>query len=346
MFFFQKKKNRDSQASVLSETEIQKKLYGEFASENTVVENEPDSFKTVVVNRPGTSPHQKKSEPTIVAKAGPDLFNTPQAGLTSAGEIPSKSADQTQIIDHVKKQVISHDFEKKKVMVPPSRPSEVFSKKTFFFHPDKKNQTSPKMATDWAGRTVTLLNIFFDPASKTVRQFLLWGSALLLVALLFWGVSALNTQREDAMRGKYNLPAAAQMPQATPEVDLAQRSSSPVPASSLSAKPEREVVMTPVVPKRTNALNAASPSPRGSRPYVIQVVTYPSSEDAQRIVDALKRENLKAFLKENIRPSGRTFYVVMIGEFRTEAEAQAYLVKFRAREIARPFQDAFVKSIA
>jgi septal ring-binding cell division protein DamX len=58
----------------------------------------------------------------------------------------------------------------------------------------------------------------------------------------------------------------------------------------------------------------------------------------------LKKEGLKAYTKENTRPSGRVYYVVYIGGFRTEAMAQAELLKFRAKEIARPFQDAFVRS--
>ena len=33
----------------------------------------------------------------------------------------------------------------------------------------------------------------------------------------------------------------------------------------------------------------------------------------------------------------------LLGGFRTEAEAQAQLLKFRAKEVARPFQDAFVR---
>jgi cell division septation protein DedD len=78
---------------------------------------------------------------------------------------------------------------------------------------------------------------------------------------------------------------------------------------------------------------------------VIQVVTYPSREDAEQIVLALKKEGLSAFVKENTRPSGRVYYVVYMGGFRTEAAAQAQLVKFRAKEVARPFQDAFVRSI-
>jgi cell division septation protein DedD len=120
-------------------------------------------------------------------------------------------------------------------------------------------------------------------------------------------------------------------------------------AEPISAKPvtERPVVITPapVRPKKARVPEAsAAATVLVSGPYVIQVVTYPGKHDADQMADTFRREGFRAFVKENTRPSGRLFFLVLLGGFRTEAEAQAQLVKFRAKEIARPFQDAFVRS--
>jgi cell division septation protein DedD len=148
-------------------------------------------------------------------------------------------------------------------------------------------------------------------------------------------VNALNSQREEALRVRYKIPGeSVPAKTATPVVAV-------VPAKSVT---ERRVVITPASarpPKARVEGGAAAASVSGS--YVIQVVTYPTKQDAEQIVGTFRRAGFRAFVKENTRPSGRLFYLVLLGGFRTEAEAQAQLLKFRAKEVARPFQDAFVK---
>jgi cell division septation protein DedD len=98
------------------------------------------------------------------------------------------------------------------------------------------------------------------------------------------------------------------------------------------------VVITPAPVRAPKAATLVA------EPYVIQVVTYPSAQDADSIVKVLKGAGFRAFTKESARPSGRVFYMVLIGGFRTAAEAQSQLAKFRGHEVARPFQDAFVRT--
>ena len=110
---------------------------------------------------------------------------------------------------------------------------------------------------------------------------------------------------------------------------------------------EREVTITPA-PVRTKKPGVSGATRTGATPssasYVIQVVTYPSKQDAEQIVTALKKAGLRAFVQENARPSGRVFYLVLIGPFHAAADAQAELLKFRGLEAARPFQDSFVRT--
>ena len=110
---------------------------------------------------------------------------------------------------------------------------------------------------------------------------------------------------------------------------------------------EHPVVITPAL-VRSQKVRAPEGSAAIAAPlsgsYVIQVVTYPSAQDADSIVKTLKNSGFRAFVKESARPSGGVFYMVLIGGFHTAAEAQAQLLKFRGQEVARPFQDAFVRT--
>jgi cell division septation protein DedD len=188
-------------------------------------------------------------------------------------------------------------------------------------------------------RAVELFRLFLDPKQAALRRVFFWVAATLVVFFLFWGVNALNSQREDAMRARYKIPGESAPVKTAVPVEVV------VPAKVVT---ERPVVITPapVRPKKVRASEttvAATEAP-ASIAYVIQVVTYPTRQDADQIVATFKRAGLRAFVKENTRPSGRLFYQVLLGGFRTEAEAQSQLLKFRAQEVARPFQDAFVKS--
>jgi cell division septation protein DedD len=184
-------------------------------------------------------------------------------------------------------------------------------------------------------------HIFSDPKRSHLRRPFYWGLGILVVVLLFLGVNALNSQREEAMRERYKLRSES----ATVEVPamVAEK----VALVSTPAV-EREVVITPapVRPKKLPSTEGgeASSATQAGGAFVIQVVTYPTKQDADQVVGTLAREGFRAFVKEDIRPTGRVFYLVLIGGFRSEAEAQAQLLKFRAKEIARPFQDAFIKT--
>ncbi len=201
------------------------------------------------------------------------------------------------------------------------------------------------MMRGFFSQSANVFRAFMDPKQVALRRFFYWAVAVLIVFLLFWGVNALNSQREEALRTRYKIPKeAASVPVASPS----QQNSVETVTAQLNPPlaVERSVVITPAPTKpksvRTTTGSGATASP-SSGAYVIQVVTYPEKQDAEQIVLALKKEGLNAFVKENTRPSGRLYYVVFIGGFRTEAMAQAQLLKFRAKEIARPFQDAFVR---
>jgi septal ring-binding cell division protein DamX len=230
-----------------------------------------------------------------------------------------------------------HDFEKKPVSSDSSSSPDPYARFRYNRPQENKAAVFLDLIKRLSEKTGKLVKFFLDPEQVAIRRVFYWGTAVLVVFLLFFGVNALNSQREEAMRVRYKIPGES-VPEKIQDAVVAA-----VPAKPVA---ERPVVITPapVRPKKVRAPEeaAATASP-SSGTYVIQVVTYPTRQDADQIVNTFRRAGLRAFVKEDARPSGRLFYLVFLGGFRTEAEAQAQLLKFRAKEVARPFQDAFVK---
>jgi septal ring-binding cell division protein DamX len=334
MRFFGKKKNAESSSSVLSESEIQKKLYGEF-SEGTphVVIGEREHFQA-----PASTP-LPPVESSLEKDAAHDLFSVQKNVLSDPDFLPRHVSAEKKSADSRSHDALPRDFEKKTVsFASPSSGSDPLNRFRYNRPPEKKGISFPDLLNGFFEKADKLRKFFLDPEQVAIRRVFYWGTAVLVVFLLFWGVNTLNSKREEAMRVRYKIPgepAPAKTPTAAAVV---------VPAKPAT---ERPVVITPVPVKsaKTRASErsaAAKTLVTGS--YVIQVVTYPTKQDADQIADTFKREGFRAFVKENTRPSGRLFYLVLLGGFRTEAEAQAQLLKFRAKEVARPFQDAFVRS--
>jgi len=329
MGFFRKKKNTDSSSSVLSESEIQKKLYGEFSEDiSHVVTGDRESLKVSAV-----APSFPK-ESSLEKDASFDLFNVQREALSDPEFSPRQVSPEQKPVEHASRYVPLHDFERKPApSASASSSSDLYAR--FRHKPSLENKLPAFLdfIKGFSGKTGEWVRFFLDPRQVALRRIFYWGTAGLVVFLLFWGVNALNSQREEAMRVRYKIPGES-IP-AKPTVPVA------AVVSSASVA-ERPVVVTPVPVRASKPSSGQSASK--ADPYVIQVVTYPSSQDADSIVKALKSSGFSAFVKENTRSSGRVFYMVLIGGFRTAAEAQSQLLKFRGQEVARPFQDAFVRT--
>ena len=326
MGFFSKKKNSAATSSILSESEIQKRLYGEFS----------DRIPPVVT---GDREPLKESAPTssFLKESSPekdpafDLFSAHRDILSEPELSPRPIPPEQKPAESASRYVPIHDFEKKPVSsVPVSSSSNPYARFRYNRPPENKLAAFLDLLKGFSEKTGEMVKFFLDPKQVALRRVFYWGAAVLVVFLLFLGVNALNSQREEAMRVRYKIPGES-IPAKAPAVAA---------AVVVPAKPaaERPVVITPA-PVRT-----PKSAPASAEPYVIQVVTYPSVQDAGSIVKTLKNSGFRAFVKESARPSGRVFYMVLIGGFRTAAEAQSQLLKFRGQEVARPFQDAFVRT--
>lgn len=327
MGLFNKKKNSDAPSSVLSESEIQKKLYGEF-SEGTshVVTGGREPLREF------TSPPLPSKESSL-DKVAFDLFSAQREALSEPELSPRRVSPEQKPAEHASRYVPLHDFEKK--MVPPVPGSSEPDPYVRFQQKRPSENKLPAfldLVKGFSEKAGEVIRFFLDPRQVALRRVFYWGTAAFVVFLLFWGVNALNSQREEAMRSRYKIPGES----------VTERSVAPVPvAVPLKPVTQRPVVVTPAPVKTLKPFPGAASKPDL---YVIQVVTYPSSQDAESIVKNLKNSGFRAFVKESARSGGRVFYMVLIGGFRTAAEAQAQLSKFRGQEVSRPFQDAFVRT--
>ena len=330
MGLFNKKKNADSSDSVLSESEIQKKLYGEFSTgASHAVIGEREYLKE---RAPSPTPHPESPNETEPAQ---DLFSAPKDAWVEPDLPPRQTFSEPKTTEQSPRYVPLHDFEKKST--PPAGPvpgTDTYGRFRYNRLSGNKTQEILNLGKSGFDKLQSMVETFLDPKQVALRRFIYWGTAILVVFLLFWGVNSLNSQREEAMRVRYKMPGK------TPAVQVA----APVVVAPVA---EREVTITPA-PVRTkktafsSATGKTSVAATGS--YVIQVVTYPNKQDAEQIVAKFKQAGFHAFVQENSRPSGRVFYLVLIGGFHKASDAQAQLSKFRALDAARPFQDAFVRT--
>ena len=333
MGLFNKKKTLQGSSSALSENEIQKKLYGEF--------NVGTPYTAAVEERTPFKQNVHVSEPLSVAtpekEPATDLFEMPEESLVERDLPPRSVPFEPKPVEQTPRYVPIREFEKKSVP-PTTLPGGADAYSRFRLNRPGNGNKAPVL--DALKQSVVkidaLVRELSDPKQAGLRKILYWSLAVVVVLSLFWGVNKLNSQREKAMSVRYKVPN--------------QEASAPVetlvPAAKTSLK-ERPVVITPAPVKslKSTAPGAAvNAKAAGAGYYVIQVVTYPSKQDADKVVNVFRRDGLRAFVKENTRPSGRVFYLVLLGGFKNEAEAQSQLLKFRAKEVARPFQDAFVKS--
>lgn len=323
MGLFNRKKGSDQPASVLSEGEIQQKLYGEFKRDQAQVAGAGDR--------------------EISHESSSDLFTSPQE-IRKA--VHSDFSQGASFSGTSLKSVYSKPIEEK----IPERQATVEDpyQKYNDMHQSFSKQEGPATVDVLAKirsffKKTAGLNQFFT------RQVLYWAAGVLVVFLLFWGVNALNVGREQAMKDKYNVPAQSQTKMAIPSSKISQEKM--LSGATQAPKKVSEEIASPIskpeeTPLKMETVSESSAPVISTKRFVIQVVTYPTQDYAERIVASLKQAGFQAYVHEDIRPTGTTFYMVLIGSFNTASEAKQQLEKFRTNEISRPFSDAFVKTSA
>lgn len=219
-----------------------------------------------------------------------------------------------------------------------------------------------------------------DIRKPEVRRVLYWLTGAAVLLSLFAAVHMLNVRREAALRT--NSTHAEQGPSRR-EAHKANFNSEKKPAENVKREPRenkerkevretKEATREPAKERRerSDALQPAAKEvtgnetaeaktqetqkprtaestepPVGEGRYVIQVATYATTEDANRVVEQIKKEGIPVFARALGRPGGRIYYAVFIGRFETFQTAQQRLEKFRKKDSSAPFEDAFIRTL-
>jgi len=79
--------------------------------------------------------------------------------------------------------------------------------------------------------------------------------------------------------------------------------------------------------------------------YAIQICVYESVDRAQALITYFTSKGVDSFYKKTVTQSGRQFFTVYIGKFKTMNDATSGLSKFKGSEDFQDFPDSFIKWI-
>jgi cell division septation protein DedD len=177
-----------------------------------------------------------------------------------------------------------------------------------------------------------------DFRSPEVRRAAYIAAGVIFLGGLFASIHLLNVNREVAMKQPRKVVRPAPTPAAKPVASSvpAQNAAPAARAETAAVTPARETLIAPAGPAAETAVQKG---------HVIQIATFAAQADADKLVLKVQQEGMKAFVKPLVRTGGKTYYCVFIGAFASNAEAEQQLAKFKKKELARPFQDAFIRTL-
>ncbi len=348
-------RKKNEQLRTLTEKEIQEKLYGRFRlshKEDTGISSMP--------------PRNSASLATIekVEEKSSDLF----APSISAAQ-PGFSQKNSRVEFEPQEKEIKKSFADVKSDITAS-PSKMHSRPAVFTKPASRPVSRPKQAFfagflkilqgiggligKALGSVVVVILKFAGAFLEAILIFLkkgqnrYWVGAIVFLSILLGSIHHLNVQREIAMKTPRSRPVA-------PMVQARNISESPAPVSALAARLERApaaplspTVSTDIVPgENVNALTPSEPASAGGAQgaFVIQVVTYATQADGTGLLKRLNQDGFSGLVKQSTRNTGKIYYTVFVGRFKTYREAQENLAQFQKKEISKPFQDAFIRTL-
>ncbi len=342
---FSSKDKKTNSSKMLTEAEIKRKLYGEY---ETVSGGSHSAAHEVKMTGPAF-------ESQAVKKPAVDINTRSHAAVSALGAgvkpqlAPRPSFSNSRSNDKAK--VVSPQGGWKQVLLKSGRTALGVIAGVLW-----KIGSYLVKALDFVLRIL-------DPRKPQARRLLYSITACILVAALFIGVFRLNSQRKKAMLGE--LPAVSVAAPAVSSVSSAasaQENVSPlsgssndsaVVADSSQREESQEMILKALenssvsVPSTSSPVSESvtAPAAVGGK-YVIQVATYAVLEDANRIIQNLKQSGFESFYKKQVRNStGHSFFTVCLGRFESYSSAQESLATFRKASVARPFQDAFIRTM-
>ncbi len=345
MAFWNSKKKGNHPVRSLTEKEIQSKLYGKYVSGASpsaapTSHNLNESYQRLRFSNPvvttATSNVDTLVQPREEEKSKPDAFKTPKpvSETVEKAFAPAVSASS------------KYSASEMKGVVPPVRKqsgalSLVRAAGSFFWSCVASCAAVIFRATQWlsSGKTQS-------------RRFLYWAGCILFLFSLLGGIHYLNTKREEAM----SRPKPKKMQ--TTAQQTAQRAISAPAQAPVEVEPKLEsvagvtVAIYPTAQPAKPASQPAAVAPKEAQApaisegrFVIQVATFASEGDAQRLVDQFKNSKFPAFAKDLRNSSGKVYHSVFIGRFQEFRDAQKSLEEFRKQTLGQPFEDAFIRTL-
>lgn len=187
---------------------------------------------------------------------------------------------------------------------------------------------------------------FFDFKNEYVRQVLYWLTGFAILILLLVGIHSLNVERENAILASKNTSSSKAQAVKKAVSDEAGAATSGEQATSASSEltltPSDESKQTTVQSQET----AVESTPASEGKFVIQVATYVTEEDAEKVRKEITAAGWSSFVKGLSRSStGRVYYSAFIGRYPSYKEAQKANAQFQKSEISKPFKDAFIRTL-
>lgn len=359
-FFSLSKKERD--VKTLSEKEIQLRLYGHLRSPH------PASHDRAAVA------HTKPIHPVV---HGPQI-RVPEEGKSLASKTASVGAENfadSKTIPASKRMPESDFFLNPQVPVYQHSKTIVSASKSRGKASDSHSDTSPsgkssrgflnaaahvffsRFIPAFLGMMKAVLMFIFqivaavlgavsgvllkvDFKNPRMRRIFSWTLAVGILLFLFAAIHILNLRREVAMKQPKKVSSI--------QVVKKKKAPEPPPQTSSTVLSDEASSLSSV---SSVAKASSSPSLESSsritpqKGQVIQIATFAILSDAEKLVAKFQEDGSKSFAKPLIRPGGKTYYCVFLGPFPTYQEAESQLTRFKKKEISKPFQDAFIRSL-
>ena len=347
MFFLSKEKKLGS-SRVLTESEIKKKLYGQYETTSS------DTHSSSLESKMTQPTFETRQLPQRESLSGSSSMRTTSFGATSRPESLVTRSSSIPLSDKSSERPVT--FQK-----PLSTSSKTNSDRRAWR--SNSIQIVQFLGGFLAGllwktgsylvQALEFLLKILDPRKPQARKLLYSITACVLVVALFLGVFRLNAQRKKAMMGELSLPTTSALVGASEKSAKTEISLNPLlpsapldPKSQLAVRENQDQYYNSADRKvGSSSVAPAAPAVAAGK-YVIQVATYAVLEDANRLIESINQAGFSAFFKKQSRSStGHTFYPVYLGRFESSFAAQQSLSKFRKASVARPFQDAFVRTL-
>ncbi len=367
------KKERDLKA--LSEKEIQLRLYGHLRAPHAashdrgaIASNRP--IRPVILGPQVRSFEDRKNIPPQITSAEPVSSQTRSSSAVKTSKTgESEDLFSTSAGETAKTKPSAHEIPRVTKHAPHSRTPELRqepSRPNLFV---KALDFIAAKLFPFLGRVVKNLFVFIfqliaallgylssfilkiDFKNPKVRRIFSWTLGVGVLVFLLVGIHILNLKREIAMRHPKKVSISKVSPKKVKDVIPQQVAAQTIAGDSLP-----ESVLNPVEKNSHSVISQVSDADSShseildetvslQKGQVIQIATFATLSDADKLVSKLKQSGWPCFAKPLVRSGGKTYFCVFLGAFKTYQEAEIKLAEFKKKEISKPFQDAFIRSL-